>query len=161
MSCERRPRKPSAATPTTAIAMVARGNGAPMIAPIATSSPPSAPPTIATIGISVSGIAVPTAAKRLPVAPSPSPSRCPDHSIAFVNRSAPERITAKLASSQTTSISRSSHLREEEGDPEDRVEAEELHALEPVRDPVARRDIGDQDREQDRAELEAVEDERQ
>ena len=40
---------------------------------------------IATIGISVSGIAVPTAASTLPVAPSPMPSRCPAHSIAFVN----------------------------------------------------------------------------
>ena len=45
-----------------------------MIAPTATSSAPSAPPMIATIGISVSGIAVPTAASRLPTAPSPSSS---------------------------------------------------------------------------------------
>ena len=42
-----------------------------MIAPMATSSDPSAPPMIATIGIRVSGIAVPTAARMLPVAPSP------------------------------------------------------------------------------------------
>ena len=62
---------------------------------------------MATIGISVSGIAVPTAASTLPVAPSPSPSRCPAHSIAFVNSSAPARITAKLASRRTTSIRRS------------------------------------------------------
>ena len=54
--------------------MVASRNGAPMIAPTATSSAPSAPPMIATIGISVSGIAVPTAASRLPTAPSPSSS---------------------------------------------------------------------------------------
>ena len=51
-----------------------------MIAPTATSSEPSEAPMIATIGISVSGIAVPTAASMLPVAPSPSPSRCPAHS---------------------------------------------------------------------------------
>ena len=42
-----------------------------MIAPTATSSDPSDPPMIATIGISVSGIAVPTAASRLPTAPLP------------------------------------------------------------------------------------------
>ena len=54
--------------------MVASRNGAPMIAPTATSSAPSAPPMIATIGIRVSGIAVPTAASRLPTAPSPSSS---------------------------------------------------------------------------------------
>ena len=46
-----------------------------MIAPIATSSDPSEPSSTAMIGIRVSGIAVPTAARRLPVAPSPSPSR--------------------------------------------------------------------------------------
>ena len=67
-----------------------------MIAPIATSSEPSAPPMIATIGISVSGIAVPTAASRLPIAPSPSSSRWPSHSTALVNSSAPARMTAKL-----------------------------------------------------------------
>jgi hypothetical protein len=87
----------SAETPTSAIAIVASRNGAPMIAPTATSSEPAAPPRIATIGIRVSGIAVPTAASRLPVAPSPRPSRCPAHSTAFVNTSAPARITAKLA----------------------------------------------------------------
>ena len=75
-----------------------------MIAPTATSSEPCSPPMIATIGIRVSGIAVPTAASTLPVAPSPSPSRWPAHSIAFVNSSAPARITAKLASRKTTSI---------------------------------------------------------
>ena len=85
--------------PTSAIAIVASRNGAPMIAPIATSSDPSAPPRIATIGIRVSGIAVPTAARRLPVAPSPSPSLCPTHSTALVKTSAPARITAKLTAS--------------------------------------------------------------
>ena len=73
-----------------------------MIAPIATSSDPSAPPMIATIGISVSGIAVPTAASRLPTAPWPIASRWPAHSTAFVNTIAPPRITAKLTSSRRT-----------------------------------------------------------
>ena len=60
-----------------------------MIAPIATSSEPSVPPMIATIGISVSGIAVPTAASRLPTAPSPISSLWPIHSTAFVKKRAP------------------------------------------------------------------------
>ena len=92
--CSRRRLKISAEIPTSAIAIVASRKGAPMIAPTATSSEPSAPPMIATIGISVSGIAVPTAASMLPVAPSPSPSLLPDHSTALVNSSAPARITA-------------------------------------------------------------------
>ena len=101
MPCSRRERKTSAEIPTSAIAIVASRNGAPMIAPIATSSAPSAPPMIATIGISVSGIAVPTAARMLPVAPSPISSRCPAHSTALVNSSAPARMTAKLTASRT------------------------------------------------------------
>ena len=40
---------------------------------------------MAMIGISVSGIAVPTAASRLPTAPSPMSSLWPAHSTAFVN----------------------------------------------------------------------------
>ncbi len=76
-----------------------------MIAPTATSSAPSEPPRIAITGISVSGIAVPTAAIRLPTAPSPSESRCPAHSTALVKNWAPARITAKLASRRTTSMS--------------------------------------------------------
>ena len=87
--CSRRPLKISAEIPTSAIAIVASRNGAPMIAPTATSSAPSAPPMIATIGISVSGIAVPTAASMLPVAPSPISSLLPAHSTALVNSSAP------------------------------------------------------------------------
>jgi hypothetical protein len=93
----------SAEIPTSAIAIVARRNGAPMMAPSATSLEPSEPSRMAMIGISVSGIAVPTAARMLPVAPSPSPSRLPAHSTALVNSSAPARITAKLAASQSTS----------------------------------------------------------
>ena len=81
--------------PTSAIAIVASRNGAPTIAPIATSSEPSAPPINATIGISVSGIAVPTAARRLPTAPTPIASRWPIHSTAFVKMNAPVRMIAK------------------------------------------------------------------
>ena len=84
----------TAETPTRPIAIVASRNGAPMIAPTATSSAPSAPPTIATIGMSVSGIAVPTAARIEPTAPSPRFNRWPIHSMAFVKRRAPARITA-------------------------------------------------------------------
>ena len=75
---------------------MASRKGAPTIAPTATSSLFVAP-IRATTAISVSGIAVPTAASRLPTAPSPSPSRCPIHSTAFVNSRAPARITVKLA----------------------------------------------------------------
>ena len=94
--CSRRFWKMNAEVPTRAIANVASRNGAPMIAPIATSSEPSEPPMIATIGIRVSGIAVPTAARMLPVAPSPTSRRWPSHSTAFVNTSAPARMIAKL-----------------------------------------------------------------
>ena len=58
----------------------------------------------ATIAISVSGIAVPTAASTLPTAPSPSPSRWPIHSTALVKSSAPARMTAKLSASSATLI---------------------------------------------------------
>ena len=51
----------------------------------------------ATIAISVSGVAVPTAARTLPTAPSPSPNPWPSHSTALVNSSAPESTIAKLS----------------------------------------------------------------
>ena len=76
-------------------------NGAPMIAPMATSSP-SAPASTATIGISDSGSAVPTAASRLPTGPSPRLSLRPAHSTALVNRIAPPMISTKLARSRRT-----------------------------------------------------------
>ena len=72
------PKQP-AKSPTSPIARVASRNGAPTIAPIATPSEPSVASSRATIAISVSGVAVPTAARMLPTAPSPSPSRCPSH----------------------------------------------------------------------------------
>ena len=61
-------------------------------------------PSRATIAISVSGIAVPTAARMLPTAPTPTSSLCPIHSTALVNSSAPARTTAKLTSRRTASI---------------------------------------------------------
>ena len=50
-------------------------------------------PTMAITGMSVSGIAVATAARTLPTAPSARLSRCPNHSIPFVKSSAPTRIS--------------------------------------------------------------------
>ena len=47
------------------------------------------------IGIIVSGRAVPTAARTDPTAPSASSSFRPNHSIPFVNSSAPARMTTK------------------------------------------------------------------
>ena len=70
-------------------------NGAPRIAPIPTSSVASPPPPnpIAMSGIIVSGSAVPTAASTEPTAPWARLSLRPNHSIPFVNSSAPARIT--------------------------------------------------------------------
>ena len=65
--------KTTTAAPVTNMARLASMNGAPRMAP----TPilwPAAPPvkTMAMIGTSVSGSAVPTAARTLPTAPSPS-----------------------------------------------------------------------------------------
>jgi len=89
--------------PTSSMAIVPSMNGAPTIAPIATSSP-SAPASRATTGIRDSGSAVPTAASRLPTAPCPRSSRWPNHSTALVNSSAPPTISAKLARRSRTVI---------------------------------------------------------
>src|SRR5512138_2217689 len=71
-------------------------NGAPRIAPTPISSECApAVKMIATIGIIVSGSAVPTAARTEPTAPSASPSFRPNHSMPFVNSSAPARMTTK------------------------------------------------------------------
>ena len=74
-SRERRPlqAKTTTAPPVTTMASVESMNGAPRMAPTPTSSA-AAPPvkTMAMIGTSVSGRAVPTAARMLPTAPSPS-----------------------------------------------------------------------------------------
>ncbi len=65
--------KPMMATPVTNIARLDSMNGAPRIAPMPISSA-DAPllKRMAMIGTSVSGSAVPTAARTLPTAPSPS-----------------------------------------------------------------------------------------
>src|SRR6478672_4636912 len=85
------------ATPVTNIARVQSMNGAPRIAPTPTPCDASepAPARIAMIGIIVSGSAVPTAARTDPTAPSASSSFRPNHSIPFVNSSAPARMTRK------------------------------------------------------------------
>src|SRR5688500_16469842 len=77
-------------------------NGAPTIAPIATSSAAGSSRMSATIGIADSGSAVETPASRVPTAPTPSPSRLPAHSTAFVKSSAPARTAAKPTISKTT-----------------------------------------------------------
>src|SRR3954451_13980976 len=59
---------------------------------------------IATIGIRDSGTAVATAARTLPTAPWPRFSMLPNHSIAFVKRSAPASRIAKLAGRRTAEL---------------------------------------------------------
>src|SRR5207245_11404080 len=77
-------------------------------APRIVSTPLSAPSavfvhTIARMGMSVSGVAVPNAARRLPVAPWVSFSLTPSHSTPFVKTSAPARIRAKAPTISATS----------------------------------------------------------
>src|SRR5436190_14211452 len=92
----RPPATPRTATPVTNIARVESMNGAPRIAPTPIPCDASVPDpaTIAMIGIMVSGRAVPTAASTDPTAPSASSSFRPNHSIPFVNSSAPTRMIA-------------------------------------------------------------------
>jgi hypothetical protein len=79
-----------------------------MIAPIAMSTDSSPPPLIsATIGITDSGSAVPTAASVAPTAPSPRFIRCPSHSTALVKPIAPPMISTKAASSSSAVVMRS------------------------------------------------------
>ena len=54
-------------------------------------------------GIRVSGIAVATAARTLPTAPSARFSRWPNHSMPFVNSSAAIRMIASDATRRTMS----------------------------------------------------------
>ncbi len=91
-----------------------------MMAPIATAFASGSPSITATIGISVSGIAVPTAASRLPTAPCPNASRWPAHSTALVNSNAPARMIAKLANRRTAVPIRGA-LSEAEGQAEDQI----------------------------------------
>src|SRR5438552_2240329 len=68
-------------------------NGAPRMAPTPISSESAVfVKRIATTGIKVSGVAVPSAARMLPVAPSLIRSFRPSHSTPFVKTSAPTRI---------------------------------------------------------------------
>ena len=85
------------------MATVASMNGAPMIAPMATSSP-SAPASTATMGIVDSGSAVPTAASRLPTAPWPRFRRCPSHSTELVNSTAPTTMSTNDRASRSAVI---------------------------------------------------------
>src|SRR5829696_2286198 len=80
-------------------------NGAPRMAPTPISSECSSPENrIATMGIIVSGRAVPTAASTEPTAPSARPSFRPNHSIPLVNSSAPARMMTNEPTRMTRSI---------------------------------------------------------
>ena len=95
----------STAMPVTNMASVASMNGAPRMAPTPTSCDDSpVAKRIAMIGISVSGSAVPTAASTDPTAPSASSSLRPNHSIPFVNSSAPIRMMTNAAMRIRTSM---------------------------------------------------------
>ena len=103
---ERRARNAKTPMPVTNIASVESMNGAPKFAPTPISCEPSAvAKTIAMIGMSVSGNAVPTAASTDPTAPSPRPSLRPIHSMPLVNSSAANRMTTRLTSRTRTSVS--------------------------------------------------------
>jgi hypothetical protein len=85
-------------TPTTPKARVLSIKGAPRIAPMPTSwAFPPGPNKMAITGTIVSGIAVPTAARTLPTAPSERFSLFPSHSIPLVKILAPARIVSKPA----------------------------------------------------------------
>ena len=58
------------------------------------------------IGIIVSGRAVPTAARTDPTAPSASSSFRPNHSMPFVDSSAPSRMTTKAIARTSRSAGR-------------------------------------------------------
>ncbi len=75
------------ATPVTAVPTPSSRKAEPSTAPVATDAAEGWPPTSATIGTTVSGSDVPSAASRLPVAPLASFMRKPAHSTALVNSS--------------------------------------------------------------------------
>ena len=73
-------------------------NGAPRMAPTPISSESAVfVKRIATTGMSVSGVAVPSAARMLPVAPSDRLSITPSHSTPSVNACAPRRMRTNAA----------------------------------------------------------------
>ncbi len=105
----RRPRhvKTTTATAVTTMARLASMNGAPRIAPMPMSFEAAVPvKTMAMMGMSVSGSAVPTAARTLPTAPSPSSYRRPNHSTPLVKSSADARMIARAMMRSTTDIRR-------------------------------------------------------
>ena len=107
------------AMPVTNIASVASMNGAPRIAPTPISSECSPVENrIAMIGIIVSGNAVPTAASTDPTAPSASPSFRPNHSMPFVNSSAPARMMTNEPSRMTRSMGPFQPVMRREGSPQ-------------------------------------------
>src|SRR5215212_8697681 len=114
-SLSRRRRKPRAETPTTNIASVARRNGAPRIAPMPTSPaallPVKIDATMATMGIMVSGRAVPTAASTLPTDPWSRSSRSPRISTALVNSAAATTMATAESTSSTIVIDIGTFLR--------------------------------------------------
>src|SRR4051795_6471446 len=103
----RRVRQKMTPTPVTNIASVESMNGAPRMAPtpIASVSAPPPPKAMAMIGIIVSGKAVPTAASTEPTAPCARSSFRPNHSMPFVNSSAPSRMTTNATTSTRASTS--------------------------------------------------------
>src|SRR2546425_5223108 len=93
-----------AVRPMRSMTSVPSMNGAPRIAPTPISSPSAVlVKTIATTGMSVSGVAVPNAARMLPVAPWLNLSLMPSHSTPFVTASAPTRINAQAPTMRATS----------------------------------------------------------
>ena len=83
----RAPPRSTTATPVAPAPSVSSRNGEPSTAPVATESAAGEWVASATIGTTVSGSDVPSAASRLPVAPVPRLSMWPAHSIALVNSS--------------------------------------------------------------------------
>src|SRR4051794_18214930 len=110
------------ATPVTNIASVESMNGAPRIAPTPIPWDAAEPPPdrIAMIGIIVSGSAVPTAASTDPTAPSASSSFRPNHSMPFVNSSAPIRMTTKATARTRRSTSGPEGAGEQHAEGDDR-----------------------------------------
>src|SRR5438132_2618250 len=101
----RRARNAIAVTPMSSMTRVPSMNGAPRIAPTPISSASALfVKRIATTGMSVSGVAVPSAARMLPVAPSLIRSLIPSHSTPFVKTSAPTRIRTKAPTMNAASI---------------------------------------------------------
>src|SRR3954454_25218758 len=158
----RRRRHHNTRTPVTNMASVDSMNGAPRIAPTPTASVSSPPPPkpIAMIGIIVSGSAVPTAASTEPTAPCARLSLWPNHSMPFVNSSAPTRMTTNAAARTRRSTSgrqldrrRDRHEHDEQHQGRDegeapvarREEVEARHDDAPDRQPDHEHDAGPQE----------------